>query len=781
MSRTFARPFPAPDYISKLVSYLIFSFALIALVSPLSHAARLDITADTQWPVEGSQQARVLFEEGRPLRFDEFAAFHEGPIPGFVPLTHEAATGSTQAARWLLLDVAASPDHAVSLVLSPGSNNAGRIDYHVWRQGAWSQHTTGDAVSLTAPRSYDRIHGLAFKLKAGEHARILARLESARPLHLKPKLHLSEEFEAHERRKALWDGVLFGGLLLLAWGGLMIALLTQNPHFGVMAALSLSTALYEASVRGYGKLYLWPESVLWASRSTSTFGLGCMTLFLVFVLGIAHRERLHLPCRKPLTVLAFITFLMIGMVWTGLQAQAMAMVPFVVVAHTVTIFITAALLLKNGTPGGRVILSIGVFVLAHAVLRLLTWNNLLPSFVSSAGVDDPTTDPVIALLGLCLNVSILCVWIIEVGRQRGQARDELMAMKQKEGERLKEQVALQTDALNRSLQYAHEENRRKTETLSYIGHDLRAPLATIVGHARMLSGKGGTQLQEHIRAIERSADFQLSLIDEILDYSKHALKPLDVQLRPTGLKELLDDVLRQARDLSQQQGNRFECAALTPLPAWVQSDGKRLQQTLLNLISNAAKFTRRGTIRLTVDADLTAAAGALTFCISDSGRGIALDQQSRLFNAFEQGEPRQGSAGLGLHIAQRIVMNLGGKLDLRSRPGIGSEFSFTVPAKRLSDEVFELPMISSPGPGAHALEAQARPGTQEPLVQAPPVELRVDLAKYARDGQLSDIEAWLAGQIRRYPEYASYISRIEQALQELDFERIEAMALEGVG
>src|SRR3546814_4391429 len=81
-----------------------------------------------------------------------------------------------------------------------------------------------------------------------------------------------------------------------------------------------------------------------------------------------------------------------------------------------------------------------------------------------------------------------------------------MRMRERESERLKEQVAIQTEALNRSLLYANEENRRKTETLSYVGHDLRAPLATIVGYARMLQAGSTPEQKNHIEAIERSAN-----------------------------------------------------------------------------------------------------------------------------------------------------------------------------------------------------------------------------------------------------------------------------------
>lgn len=375
--------------------------------------------------------------------------------------------------------------------------------------------------------------------------------------------------------------------------------------------------------------------------------------------------------------------------------------------------------------------------------------------------------------------------------QRREARDALLRVQHDERERLQRQVDEQTQALQRSLKYSHEENRRLSETLSYIGHDLRSPLATIVGHARRLARHGEATQREHVHAIERSASYQLSLIDEILDYAKQERAPLELCPEPVDLPDLLADVVRHADSLSGSRHNHFTFEALTALPTTIRIDGKRLQQILLNLISNAAKFTRRGHIKLTVAASgLDDGVPALTFTVLDSGASIESTIQTRLFDAFEQGESRAGGAGLGLHIAHRIVGNMGGELTLRSRPGQGSRFSFTLPVEVLSGERVWRPEAllpehrASPATAtATATAAAAAAGTSPEADAAtiPPIELRVDLAKFARDGRLTDIEDWLATLFRQHPEYALLRQRVEQALRELDFEKIETLTLRGVG
>src|SRR3546814_15709059 len=117
----------------------------------------------------------------------------------------------------------------------------------------------------------------------------------------------------------------------------------------------------------------------------------------------------------------------------------------------------------------------------------------------------------------------------------------------------------------------------------------------------MLQAGSTPEQKNHIEAIERSANYQMSLIDEIVDYARHEQPtPLNITLEAIALKELLDNVMQHAQALARHQSNRLELHAETPLPTMVKTDHKRLQQELLKLISNAAKITRNGHIQINV-------------------------------------------------------------------------------------------------------------------------------------------------------------------------------------
>src|SRR5690606_36968142 len=227
------------------------------------------------------------------------------------------------------------------------TSNAGRIDYYLSRDGVWEHSITGDRIPVhIQSANVARVHAVAFTLAAGEQTRILARIESKRPLHIAPRLYSSHTFETSQQRAALWDGLLFGGLLVLAWGATIIAILAPSPHFAVMALLCAAVALYEATVRGYTKVYLWPHSIERAERSPGGTGLGSLALLLIFVLGISRSQRIRLPCRKALialmTIIAALT-VTAALGYTSLVAQ---LVFPVLIVYGVTLFIAAALLVR---------------------------------------------------------------------------------------------------------------------------------------------------------------------------------------------------------------------------------------------------------------------------------------------------------------------------------------------------------------------------------------------------------------------------------------------------
>ncbi len=752
----------------------IFLFACTACASANTGTLVLD-AAHTNWPISLANYLQIFEDTSAQRNLDDVADLPTDAPHGFRQATPDTLQpGYSKSAWWLQLRIANNEAAPQALRLLPGSLNLDRLDLFIQHGNRWTHSQAGDKIAISRSNiEATRLHALAFQLEPGEQVRVMIRMQSDKTLRLLPSLYSEPVYQATENRLSIWDGILFGGILTIGWCALLIALYSPSLRFVLLSVLSVNIALYEASIRGYTKLYLWPESVEWASRSPKVLGYLSLAIFTAFILRMAKRENISWPGHRYFVALAVTQAAMAAAALLADLNWISRLGTFTTLLYGISQPIAAFLLLRRATPTGKLMLLVGGFFFLQTVFRIMERAGLLPDFAISLGLGNVDYNPVLALMGLAVNLAVLTAWMLLIGKQRKAAYDALADWQELEQERLKGEIARRTAALNKALHYAHEKNRQKTETLGYISHDLRAPLATILGYIRLLGETQTAEQAPHVRAIERSASYQLTLIDELLEYAKNELQPLEIKPEAIGVAALLDDITQYATALSAQQRNRFECKAATPLPSKVFLDVRRLQQILLNLISNAAKFTHNGVITLSIGAEGSPENPTLSFAVADSGIGIDIQAQSMVFNAFEQLKAQPGSTGLGLFIAERIVENMGGQLMLESTPGVGSRFSFAIRVKAMGTETttWRAPIFS-------ATDIAATSGGHSSTgPMAPPAHARLDLAKFADDGQLTDIEKWLHRMSRSHPAYSAYLNNVRDALQTLDFDRIKTLAL----
>ena len=218
-----------------------------------------------------------------------------------------------------------------------------------------------------------------------------------------------------------------------------------------------------------------------------------------------------------------------------------------------------------------------------------------------------------------------------------------------------------------------------------MSHELRTPLNSIIGFSRvMLKGIDGplTELQAaDLQSIHNSGQHLLSLINSILDMSKIEAGKMELVIEELALPPILDAVLDTAKALVKDQPVELRTALPDELPT-VWADAQRVRQVLLNLLSNAAKFTDEGEITLSAEV----ASEFVTISVADSGIGIDPEAQNRLFIPFQQVDGsttrRAGGTGLGLAISRSFVEMHGGEIWVESEPGQGAKFSFTLPIYR---------------------------------------------------------------------------------------------------
>lgn len=744
---------------------LIFKILLLVWAS-LANAHGVDVRGDL--PVSLSGQIRLYEDTAHAQDLAAMQAWALEAPDSFhdtVLERHQALAPSS--AWWLSFAVVNTQPTPMTLRFLPGTLELDRLDYYVGTAEGWT-HTASGRLVPVSEQSPDtaREQALLIELPAQGERRILMRIQNSKKFTLHPTLYPQPQYFLAEEHENLLVGMLFGGLLSIAWCCLLVALHMHSLALGLLSLLGAAMTLYEASLRGYAKLYLWPEATEWAARAPHVFGHAALALFLLFLLSMAKEGRHHPLVGKVVMVLAGIQATLAAAALCVDLALLDGIVAQIALLYAIGLPIAALVLLRRSVRSFRLLIVMSAFFFSHTLLRALERGGLFAEPLRSVGLDNPGTHPVIALAGLAFSLPLLTIWVIEAGRRAEPARAPLAPPPGPPPAPPQAQPDGQTAALNRALHEADEKNRRQSEMLSYIGHDLRAPLATIAGYVRLLKHTETSEQAPHMQAIERSVNYQLVLIDELLECAKTELLPLTIQPTEVSVTAFLDEIASYAEALSTQQNNVFKAGAASPLPSRLLMDGHRLKQVLLNLLSNAAKFTRDGTIELKVEASITGKRCALEFSVSDSGIGIAPQSQAAIFMPFSQVRATPGSVGLGLHIARSLIENMGGSLSVASTPGKGSRFHF-----RISADIVD-------GRPTHWRRADAQPSgaAAAPAPSGMPDGHLRQLAALAQAGELSRIEEWLGLAARSHPQAAGFLAEVRGALLRMDFKRIEALA-----
>ena len=242
------------------------------------------------------------------------------------------------------------------------------------------------------------------------------------------------------------------------------------------------------------------------------------------------------------------------------------------------------------------------------------------------------------------------------------------------------------EALQRAKEEAEAVNQAKSVFLANMGHELRTPLNHIIGYSEMLQEEAEEAGQEEfipdLQKIRGAGKHLLELINAILDLSKIEAGKMDLFLETITIAPMIQDIVTTMKPLVDKNANTLEVHCADDLGT-MWADPTKVRQALFNLLSNACKFTERGTITLGVIREMVDGAAWIRFRVTDAGIGMTPEQIGKLFQAFHQADAsatrKYGGTGLGLAISQRICQMMGGEITVESALGQGSTFTISLP------------------------------------------------------------------------------------------------------
>ena len=302
-------------------------------------------------------------------------------------------------------------------------------------------------------------------------------------------------------------------------------------------------------------------------------------------------------------------------------------------------------------------------------------------------------------------------------------------------EALELKIAQRTEELQVALELAESATRSKDRFLATMSHEIRTPMNAVVGLGELLAGTNlDEQQREYVRLLRDSGRHLLALINDILDYSKIDAGRLELESSPMDLGAAIDTVRTLTEYSAQEKALSLHWQIDADVPRAIVGDELRWRQILINLVSNAIKFTARGSVRVHVGR-VGEEGGMLRLFgeVSDTGMGIAPEALGRLFQPFAQGDASitraHGGTGLGLAICRRLVEAMGGAITVDSTPGRGSTFRFEWLTRAV-----DAPMPATPPPA----EANSDRKLRILLVEDNPINQLLALEMLSKAGYQAD-------------------------------------------
>lgn len=602
------------------------------IIDPL--AARIDL----------SDRLTLLRDPERRLSFSEVLTRQDQ----FEPARREdLVTSFNPGAFWLktsLLNTSSGPQVRW---IKAGTAKTQRVTVHLRQEEGWQILKSGRSVAVLEKPIATLSPVFPVTLLPGKAVDVLIHVDSGGATDMATQVWAPQAYHHAEGQDLMQRALLLGGLLISSTLALIVFIKLRETQYLWLGLLLIGVAGLEASRENLLGTYFWPEHL-----ATPPQTLAFSALIVIFGMSKVVSHALELPQRMPRAA-----WLLFGLRWTAVVGALISPLSYghgvrimsaASVVHNIATLILSGQALRHNQLAARIFPAAFSLALLTETARQLANLGILPW---------------IAAMEFSTHLFLLATPLILLG------------------------LVEQTRQLSEKLQMAEELQHAKSAFFARISHELRAPLNTILGYARMLArGSSRLSIGEGTQGIEKNSLRLLRLIDEVLDDARAAAGQLSTHPSPMSLQPWLEEIAKTSRISIEEHGNRFATDYAGPLNVVLKADGERLRQVINNLISNANRHTRQGEIRLRCHATLQDREIVLDFAVTDDGEGIDARRLPHLFEPFERGPTSSHGHGLGLSICRELTRQMGGEISVSSILGQGSEFSFSICCPLVLDE-----------------------------------------------------------------------------------------------
>lgn len=577
--------------------------------------------------------------------------------------------GVSSPPHWYRLDLTLSEatikTQWIAEVLYPRTE---RIDLLMFHQGELVLHEQrGNPVHSPLVRTPELSFEFELPLhRAGDYT-LYFRVENNALLNLPLKLYHAELLADERQDRLLFFGVFSGFLLAILFYNLALNLVIRERYLFYFCGFVFFYLTFFWAHTGVGYRYLWQDFPIFEERGnfiTSAIAMLFIALFTHrFLEPGEKRQRLGLILRRLAIVIGSVTVVLVFAPSLTVTINAMK---FNTLALPLLLILIAACSGNRRSPSNLVygagVVCLGASIIVHSLTR----QGFLPSNFFTAYSSHFGAVSVIAIHSVAI--------VLRLYEQRlEQKRTRLDMLAARDQSRRNEEKLRRSEA---NLAQTEAEAKSKSAFLAMMSHEIRTPLNGVLGMVELLQHtRLNAQQKRYVDTIAGSGESLLSLLNDVLDLSKIESGKMTIEKRDVALPPLLNDSIMLYSRLAKEKGLTLTADIGDHAFQIIQSDDLRLRQVLNNLLNNAIKFTERGHVHV----QLHWQPETLTIDIADTGIGISEEQQQRLFESFTQADDQisrqYGGTGLGLTICQRLTMMLGGRIEVRSSPGVGSVFS----------------------------------------------------------------------------------------------------------